>query len=294
LSFEVHRSASVSEALRSFTDIDVLEGHNKCDCTECKTKTCATKRLTLHSTLRVLHLHLKRFGISEGGGSAKIGNNVTFPKLLNVQSFTSPDEQHSENSLEYALYALVVHVGASIRRGHYVAYVEDPRGEWFQMDDHMTSPVSLSEVLKVQAHMLFYIQKVPRDAEIDSVNQQTEQVSDSMDEDGTLLADETLSLPDSKTRAEPEPRQVSRNSALTVAEPAEELSKFHTTALEPPAVSGWKRPVPVDPPTEVENADSNLDMSGVRINYLPSVCEHRQAPTDHGSTAQGAPLRRQV
>ena len=156
----------------------------------------------------------------------------------------------------------------------------------------MTSPVSLSEVLKVQAYMLFYIQKVPREAEIDSVNQQTEQVSDSMDEDGTLVADETLSLPDSKTRTEPE--QVARNSALTVAEPTEELSKSHAIALEPSAVSGWKRPVPVDPPNEVENPDSNLDMSGVRINYPPSVCEHRQSPTDHGSTVQGAPLRRKV
>jgi len=47
LSLEVHRTASVSEALRSFTDIDVLEGDNKYDCTVCKTKTCATKRLTL-------------------------------------------------------------------------------------------------------------------------------------------------------------------------------------------------------------------------------------------------------
>ena len=42
--------------------------------------------------------------------------------------------------------------------------------------------------------MLFYIQTVHGNAGIDSVNQQTEQVSDSMDEDGTLVADETLSL----------------------------------------------------------------------------------------------------
>ena len=156
------------------------------------------------------------------------------------------------------------------------------------MDDHKTSPVSLSEVLKVQAYMLFYIQKVPRDAGIGSVSQQTEQVSDSMDEDGTLVADETPSLPDSKTRIEPE--QIARHSAPPVAEPAEEPSKSHTIVLELPAISGWKRPVQVDPPTEVENSDSNLDMSGVQINYLPSVCEHRQSPTDHGSTAQ-APLR---
>ena len=44
LSLKVHRPASVSEALLSFTDIDVLEGDNKYDCTVCKTKTYATKR----------------------------------------------------------------------------------------------------------------------------------------------------------------------------------------------------------------------------------------------------------
>jgi len=234
LSLEVHQSASVSEALCSFTDINVLEGDNKYDCTVCKTKTCATKRLTLHSTLRVLQLHLKRFGISEGGGSAKIGHHVTFPELLNVQPFTSPEEQHSENSFDYALYAVVVHVGASIWRRHYVAYVKDHRGEWFQMDDHKASPVSLSEVLNVQTYMLFYIKKVPRNAGIGSVNQQTEQVSDSIDEDGTLVADETLSRPDSKTRTVPE--QVARHLAPTVAEPTDELSKSHAIALEPPAV----------------------------------------------------------
>jgi len=87
------------------------------------------RALTLHSTPRVLQLHLKRFGISEGGGSAKIGHHVTFLELLNVQPFTSPEEQHSKNSLDFVLYAVVVHVGASIQRGHYVAYVKDPRGE---------------------------------------------------------------------------------------------------------------------------------------------------------------------
>jgi len=63
----------------------------------------------------VLQLHLKRFGISEGGSSVKIGHHVTFQELLNVEPFTSPDEQHSENPLDYALYAVVVHAGASIR-----------------------------------------------------------------------------------------------------------------------------------------------------------------------------------
>jgi len=96
LSLEVPRSVTVDGALCSFTDIDVLEGDNKYDCTVCKTKTCATKRLTLHSTPRVLQLHLKRFGIFQEGDNAKIEHHVTFPvsELLNVQQFTSPEGHH--------------------------------------------------------------------------------------------------------------------------------------------------------------------------------------------------------
>jgi len=56
LSLEVHRSVTVLEALRSFTNIDVLDGNNKYECSECKSTTCANKRLTLHSTQRVLQL----------------------------------------------------------------------------------------------------------------------------------------------------------------------------------------------------------------------------------------------
>jgi len=63
----------------------------------------------------------------------------------------SPGEQHSENPLDFALYAVIVHVGASIQMGHYVAYIEDPRGGWFKMEDHKASPVSLPEVLSIPA-----------------------------------------------------------------------------------------------------------------------------------------------
>ena len=99
-------------------------------------------------------------------------------------------------------------------------------------------------------YMLFYIQTVHRNAGIVSVNQQTEQVSDSMDEDGTLVADEALSLPDSSTLTGPE--QVARHPAPTVVEPAEEPLMSHAIGLEAPAVSGWKTPVPGELPTQVE------------------------------------------
>ena len=89
-----------------------------------------------------------------------------------------------------------------------------------------------------------------------------------MDEDGTLVAEEALSMLDSNTLTGPE--QAARYSAPTVVEPAAEPSMSHAIVLEAPAVSGWKTPVPGELPTQVENPVSILDMSDVRINYLPS------------------------
>ena len=111
-----------------------------------------------------------------------------------------------------------------------------------------------------------------------------------MDEDGPLVPDEALSLPDSSTLTGPE--QVARHPTPTVVEPAEELLRSHAISLEAPAVSGCKTPVRGEVPAQVESPVtpvSVLDMSGVRINYLPSACEPIQSPTDRSSTAQGAP-----
>jgi len=173
--------------------------------------------------------------------------------------------------------------------GHNVAYIKDPRGGWFKVDDHKASPVFLSEVLQVQAYKLCYIHKVQTDARIDHVKQQTEQVFDSMDEDGTPDAVRILSLPESKARTEPE--QIASHSAPTVEEPAEGLTQSHAV----PAGSCWMRSVLEEPPTGVKNSDSNnLDPSSMRTQYLPMVCEHRKTPifatAGHGSTAQGAQL----
>jgi uncharacterized UBP type Zn finger protein len=64
-------------------------------------------------------------------------------------------EDHKDNLFAYGLYAVIAHIGSSVRTEHYVAYVKDPRGGWFQLDDYKVSQVSLSEVLKVQAYLLF-------------------------------------------------------------------------------------------------------------------------------------------
>jgi len=114
LSLEVDRAAAVPDALQSFTNTDILEGDNKFECSKCGKKTRATKRFTRYCTTRVLQLHPKRFGISEGGDSTKILHHVTFLESLAVDPFTSQGEDHPHNTLAYALYTVIVHTGSSL------------------------------------------------------------------------------------------------------------------------------------------------------------------------------------
>jgi len=134
------QAATVLDALESVANTDFLEGDKKCECSKCGKKTCATNCVILHRTPRVLQLHLNRFG----RWSTKIGHHVTFPESLAMDAFTSQGKDHKDNPFAYGLYAVIVHIGSSVRIGHYVAYVKDPRGRWFQLYDYKVSQVSFS------------------------------------------------------------------------------------------------------------------------------------------------------
>ncbi len=82
----------------------------------------------------VLLLHLKRFqfgGRGGGGGrGAKISTHVSFPFNLDISHLLSaPSSQGStcaarSSGSAYQLVGLIEHQGASLRSGHYVAYVK--------------------------------------------------------------------------------------------------------------------------------------------------------------------------
>ena len=60
------------------------------------------------------------------------------------------------------LYAVVVHVGDSRGGGHYVAYVKDCRGDWWEFSDTSAFKTDAAHVLAQQAYMLFYLRE-PRE-----------------------------------------------------------------------------------------------------------------------------------
>ncbi|GAV76592.1 UCH domain-containing protein [Cephalotus follicularis] len=58
-------------------------------------------------------------------------------------------------SLKYDLYGMIVHEGRYASLGHYCAYVRDP-SSWYKLEDEDFSLVSIQEVLKQKAYILFY------------------------------------------------------------------------------------------------------------------------------------------
>ena len=68
------------------------------------------------------------------------------------------------NGTRFIKAAVVKHVGVTIARGHYVAFVRPDGVNWFQMDDETASPVVPSaheDARHSQARGVFYTQAVP-------------------------------------------------------------------------------------------------------------------------------------
>jgi len=176
------------------------------------------------------------------------------------------------------------------------------------MDDDKASQVSLSEILKIQLYMLFYIHKPPPDVGTsnallpcaapgskddksliktysapsqDSVKQQTEPAFDAMVEDG--LPDAIGVSPSQTSKARTEPEQTVSYPASTVGDSAEVSISSHAAVSTLSAASCCQVPVMGDLPTGVGKPDSSNPgppgMATMRINYLPTACEQRKTLT---------------
>ncbi|CAO2211592.1 unnamed protein product [Urochloa humidicola] len=116
----------------------------------------------------VLTLHIKRY-IKEGNVHHKNEARVSYKEYLDVGRFMDPSSADKDKSL-YRLAGVVEHIGGpSMNSGHYVAYVRARRlgdqqelsscsSSWFCADDSYIREVTLGEVLKREAYILFYEQ----------------------------------------------------------------------------------------------------------------------------------------
>ncbi|XP_063987219.1 ubiquitin carboxyl-terminal hydrolase 47 [Diachasmimorpha longicaudata] len=94
---------SVEEALRAFVQPETLDGTNQYFCETCNKKCDAHKGLKFSRFPYLLTLHLKRFDFDNNTfHRIKLNDRVSFPDVLNLNSFISSDNQESPTAEEDA------------------------------------------------------------------------------------------------------------------------------------------------------------------------------------------------
>lgn len=125
----------------------------------------ATKKILINKAPPVLTIHLKRFSQDARGRLSKLSGHVTFPDKIDLNPYMSP-RSSEESKREYHLIGVVEHAG-TMRGGHYVAYVrgegrklrteqDNDRHTWFYASDAHVREVSLADVFRSEAYILFY------------------------------------------------------------------------------------------------------------------------------------------
>ncbi|KAJ1397194.1 Zinc finger, UBP-type [Sesbania bispinosa] len=131
-----------------------------------KVKRDATKRVLIYKAPPVLTIHLKRFSQDARGRLSKLNGHVNFRETMDLRPYMDP-RCINEEKYEYHLVGVVEHSG-TMRGGHYVAYVrggqrnrakadkENEGSAWYQASDAYVREVTLDEVLRSEAYILFY------------------------------------------------------------------------------------------------------------------------------------------
>lgn len=128
----------------------------------------ATVQCRISKAAPVLTIQLKRFNYSRNDKAYKLEEHVSFQDTLDIKKFMDPGYVENDE-YKYCLVAVIVHSGPMLGEGHSFAYVRARNGgqqqesggapSWFCASDESITPVSLEQVLKCQAYILFYEKK---------------------------------------------------------------------------------------------------------------------------------------
>ena len=174
----------LADCLRCFAEPETLEDgcESIYDCAACRSsgapRTLASKRSWLWPPLPpLLVVHLKRFHFCVTD-ARKLGRRVELPARLDLGDFVMSEELHGRLSphllaeagprplpadaalLRYELYGVCVHLGQTMREGHYIAFMNTgpslAEEEWRAFDDARVWRCTRSEALAAQAYVAFY------------------------------------------------------------------------------------------------------------------------------------------
>lgn len=126
----------------------------------------AVQRSSISKLPHVLTLLMGRYGVRLGGkntvlsSTIKLSGHISFQEILDMEKFMDPS--YEVKNCTYHLAGVIEHIGKSLNEGHYVSYVkgkanaDDQIRRWFCVGDKHVKEVSLEEVQKCEAYMMFY------------------------------------------------------------------------------------------------------------------------------------------
>lgn len=81
----------------------------------------------------------------------KISRHVDYPGKLDLSGVCV-----TKGSTKYLLYAVIVHEGNTLSKGHYICFIKCGTKKWFKCSDESVEEVSQDTVRNQKAYMLFY------------------------------------------------------------------------------------------------------------------------------------------
>ncbi|PAA83501.1 hypothetical protein BOX15_Mlig003458g2 [Macrostomum lignano] len=148
LSLCIQSSNNLIDCLQRFVSADLLKDSNAYKCEKCRTKVTAKKSFSIAVGPPILTIQLNRF---QWGHNSKISRFVEFPLSLDLRPFMSKRGR----PVQYDLYSVVIHHGASTKFGHYYCYAK--RNEaWWCLNDASVERISETRVLNSCPYILFY------------------------------------------------------------------------------------------------------------------------------------------
>jgi hypothetical protein len=122
--------------LKELLEEEEMEGDNSYDCSSCRRKCIAKRKLKLTSLPPVLNLQLLRFVYDRNMNyKKKLTNKIKFSENLDLKPLMT-DSLSDSVANQYSLGAILMHVGKTAYSGHYMAHIKDfQKNKWFQFND---------------------------------------------------------------------------------------------------------------------------------------------------------------
>uniref|UniRef100_A0A093V3F9 Ubiquitin carboxyl-terminal hydrolase 22 n=1 Tax=Talaromyces marneffei PM1 TaxID=1077442 RepID=A0A093V3F9_TALMA len=136
----------------------IMEGYQCQGCHSYPDK--LTKQLRIKQLPAMLCMQMKRFEQTDSE-TRKMQGKIDFPLEINMQPYTvasgskkAPATKRNDMFM-YDLASAIVHDGAGLNEGHYIAYIRQG-DRWCLFNDDKVTLVSEGDVLNADAYLLFY------------------------------------------------------------------------------------------------------------------------------------------